>query len=142
MTRWAKGLIGVVLLLAAAMLVRGVLFVHAFIQPPTFEERPAACAAAMKSIGWELPSGADGGGCTEIVSNVFESGWSGEFRMPRRDVHDWFVSLRGTSVQARGGDQLHWTIVPPSQGRIDFVDIKVRWEDDERAVVRFETYNG
>ncbi len=142
MSRWTKGLIVLVLLLGAGMLVRGALFVYAVTRPLTSEARPAACAAAMKSIGWELPSGADEGDCTEIVSSAFESGWSGEFRMPRREVRDWLVSLRGTDVRARGGDRLRWSIVPPSAWRIDSVDIEVRWEDEERALVTFATYNG
>ncbi|MGW5531433.1 hypothetical protein [Streptomyces xanthochromogenes] len=57
-------------------------------------------------------------------------------------IVNWLVSLRGTDVQARGGDQLRWTIVPPSHGRIDSVDLDVRSEDEERAVVRFDTRNG
>ncbi|MFD7341474.1 hypothetical protein ACFV98_36700 [Streptomyces violascens] len=96
----------------------------------------------MKSIGWHLPSRADGQDCQEIASNTFESGWAGEFQMPQREARDWLTALRGTHADLREDDRLHLSIVPPSYGRIDSVDVDIRWEGEVRAVVTFKTYNG
>ncbi|MER6519134.1 hypothetical protein ACFWHQ_08965 [Streptomyces sp. NPDC060334] len=61
--------------------------------------------------------------------------------MPRSDAHTWLTALPGTDPSLLDDDGLHLRIVPPSNGRIDVVEMAVRW-DGEDAVVTFETFNG
>ncbi|MFD7631223.1 hypothetical protein ACFV7Q_35300 [Streptomyces sp. NPDC059851] len=141
MRRWVKWLIAL-----AVLLVIGppLAFLYAFTRPETRETRPAACAKAMKGIGWRLPARVDDEACTEIDSSIFATAWAGSFRMPRSDVRDWLASLpshRGSSPRLQE-DPLRLSIVPPSYGRIDSVDIAVDWQGEADAVVRFETHNG
>lgn len=141
--RWVKFLITLIVI-AAVALPLSVAYVLG--QPEKIETRPAACAKAMKSIGWKLPARLDEEACTEIDSSIYETAWTGTFRMPRADVRDWLASLPfrrgGPPVLSEETDSHTFSFVPPSAGRIDSVEVSVKWQGEADAVITFKTYNG
>ncbi|MFI8392331.1 hypothetical protein [Streptomyces sp. NPDC085540] len=115
-------------------------------QPQEIERRPAACAKALKSIGWKPPARLDEEACTEIESSIFATAWTGTFHMPRADVRDWLTGLpsRRDGPPVLSGESAPQTFffVPPSAGRIDTVEVSVTWRGEADAVISFKTYNG
>lgn len=152
MRRWKKWLIAAgVLVVVGPPLVWIGTFIYAS-RPGAVQTHPASCAKAMADIGWKLPPRADGQECAETSGGVFASAWSGTFRVPRADARTWLLALpdnHDDPVSAAGPDAVREmpdglvaNIVPPADGRIDVVDVEVRWEGQDDAVVTFETHNG
>ncbi|MFD8294168.1 hypothetical protein ACFV2B_38930 [Streptomyces lavendulae] len=93
-----------------------------------------------------LPARLDEEACTEIDSSIYETVWTGTFHMPRADVRDWLVSLPfhrgGPPALSQETDFNTFSFVPPSAGRIESVEVSVKWRGEAGAVITFTTYNG
>ncbi|MER6315194.1 hypothetical protein ABT237_15655 [Streptomyces sp. NPDC001581] len=151
LTKWLIALGGLTVVLPMVALAGYVL--HVLDGAGKTEAKPAACAKAMKAMGWTLPAGADGQACVEKSDIVFESQWSGTFRMPRSEVRGWldshpeerFPSQRDPRGVFEVRNGLHLNLGYPKapnfgNGGIDAVEVDVTWDGEAAAVVTFETH--
>ncbi|MGK5730011.1 hypothetical protein [Streptomyces sp. URMC 124] len=116
-----------------------------------FHERSIACSEAMYAMGWVLPDHASDQRCTELSGGLAGHTQSGTFRMPRADARPWLAELPGERNKPGGVDSdsvverkeglALGVLRPPGRLQADEVRVDVRWENEETAVVTFETFD-
>ncbi|PAU46245.1 hypothetical protein CK936_25030 [Streptomyces albireticuli] len=109
-----------------------------------------ACSESMYAMGWVLPDHASDQRCTDLSGGLAGHTRSGTFRMPRADARPWLASLPGerskpdgagseSSVVERKEGLALDVLRPPGSLQADEVKVDVRWENEDTAVVTFET---